>query len=97
MGVVGPHAGDALSHGADVLFHRSTLDGVSAEGKFSLLHSMRKYLEKWYGIADVLEFGVQTDSGAKSLPHDPLGIVCLCVTSRHAGCHGLPDSTVVSA
>ena len=96
-GVVGPHAGNALSHGADALFHRLTSDSISAEGEFSLSHLMRKYLEKWYGIADVLEFGVQTNSGAKSLPHGPLGIVRLCVTGRHAGCHGLPDSTVVSA
>ena len=96
-GVVAPHAGDALSYRADVLFHCSTSDGVSAEGEFSLLHSMRKYLEKWYGITDVLELGVQTNSGEKSLSHGPLGIVRLCVTGRHTGCHGLPDSTVVSA
>ena len=53
--------------------------------------------EKWDGIGDVLEVGVEADSGAKSKPNGPLGTDRSFVTGRYSSGNCFPDSTVFSA
>jgi hypothetical protein len=73
-GVQGPHTGEALTDGAEVVLHRSRSDRLVAgvSGKGSNSDAMSKDLEDFDLVGEVKEQGVLVDGDAKGGPHDPI-------------------------
>ena len=72
--VQGPHAGEALTDGAEVVLHRSRSDrlvaGVSGEGTNS--DAMGKNLEDFDLVGEVKEQGVLLEGDTKGCPDAPV-------------------------
>ena len=60
------------------------------------MHAMCKKLEKRDRMNNVREVGPEPDAGTVKFPLGPIGTVQLGVAGRDSGCHGFPDSTVIS-